>query len=365
MKDFEMKALFLFLTFFFIVSFIFLCSEPTKSNDENNFCQITDTTSHDFTWHTDTLGVFPSVLLCVAAIDEQNVWAVGEIWTPEPDTIWNTSNTKNNAIKWNGTDYEYYQIMVKSFGGSYGIQRLEVVLPFSVNDIWMFSVSGSYVHWNGVEWESEVVPGRTGTPNAAWGPSSDDFYIVGSNGSITHYDGTNFTLMESGTDIDLQRICGYIDTKTGSRSIWVAGDYILLHYDGIDWQTVWDDDNPLFPDGYNYPAVIYSPSPGQLLLGAWKPSTTRGYCVDPTNITKQKLLFETDVSAIDIDGYGLNDLIIVGSHHDVAHFNGSSIKEFPELSGSSNNRKVSFVNDHVFIVGPLSGQLGFFMRGKR
>ncbi|MDA3870889.1 MAG: hypothetical protein PF551_00880 [Candidatus Marinimicrobia bacterium] len=50
-----------------------------SKNDESEIVTaITmDTTSHDFTWTIDTLGIYGSSLRDVAIIDENNIWVVG------------------------------------------------------------------------------------------------------------------------------------------------------------------------------------------------------------------------------------------------------------------------------------------------
>ena len=55
-----------------------------------------DTTSHNFTWDIDTLGI-SGTLRDVQIIDENNIWVVGEI---ETDTA------TYNAAHWNGNDWE-------------------------------------------------------------------------------------------------------------------------------------------------------------------------------------------------------------------------------------------------------------------
>ena len=45
---------------------------------EEMLCEITDTTSHNFTFEIDTVGTFPSSLFDVTALDENNVWVVGK-----------------------------------------------------------------------------------------------------------------------------------------------------------------------------------------------------------------------------------------------------------------------------------------------
>lgn len=345
--------------------FIFTCTSckkdlsPIDKEKKEEFCQITDTTSHNFVFEIDTLGKFGSYLFDVTAIDERNVWLVGKI-----DLIDGPESDKYNALKWNGDSLEYHKLDVSIGEGDPLILQLRAALSFSKNDIWFFS-SGSYVHWDGKEWTSDVVSGRRGSIKKAWGSGPDNFYIVGSNGSITHYNGSSFTLMDSGTDRDLHDIAGYIDPETQLNHIWVAGELILLHYDGTKWEKVWDDANPLLPDSYNHPGALYAPDHSKLLVAAYFPVHIRGYCINTIDTSQYKQLFSGKFFAFDIAAQSINDLFVTGSANRVAHFNGSTLMTYPQMIGTSNNTGVAYINDQVFITGTLSGQIAIFIRGKR
>ncbi len=129
---------------------------------------MSDTTGHDFSWLVESIVVHLSRLFYVSAIDEHNVWAVGKFEIDKPDTVWNTPKTRNNALKWNGSEFEFFQIPVKSFDGFFSIQELNTRLTFSENDIWHFSGAASYVHWASYNWESEYIPEMMSSPKAAW-----------------------------------------------------------------------------------------------------------------------------------------------------------------------------------------------------
>ena len=59
-------------------------------------------TSHNFTWETWEFGTHSSsALYDVAIIDENNIWAVGEIYMN--DSLGNPDSKLYNLIKWNGT----------------------------------------------------------------------------------------------------------------------------------------------------------------------------------------------------------------------------------------------------------------------
>jgi hypothetical protein len=223
-----------------------------------------------------------------------------------------------------------------------------------------------YASWDGDSFSYGYInPGEAiGSTKAIWGTSANNFYIVGDNGSISHYNGTTFILMVSGTNRDLEHISGYYDKESGMTKMWAIGDYIVLYYNGVVWQTIWLDENPYLKD-LNSPAGIFVLRPGFVLLGLWKSSRTYGYCFDENNFNNNRYLFDTDVSSLEIEGESLSDLFIVGSGNEVAHFNGSTIKEYKEISGTDYNRGVAYIDNNVFIVGTMSIQQGLFIRGIR
>jgi hypothetical protein len=336
------------------------CEKSTEPIGRKNY---PDTTSHDFSWKVDTIGLFSSALLDVAAIDEQNVWAVGEVYTPGPDTVWGTEKTRNNAVKWNGEHFEYHQILVNSYDGPPSIHRLRVALAFSKNNIWFLSDPGSYVHWDGSNWNSAWIAERKGTPYAAWGSSSNDIYIVGSNGSITHYNGSKFTLMDSGTEKLLHDVTGYVDPKTGRSHVWAAGELVLLYYNGQDWETVWDEENPLFPDEYNHPCALYAPNHKQLIIAAYYPINIRGYSVNTRNVSQYTQLFSVPNFATKMQGLSVNDIFISGSWNRIAHYNGVNAVEYPEMDFTGTSTGLSCIDGNVYYVGYSSSQFGYFIHG--
>jgi len=64
-----------------------------------------------------------------------------------------------------------------------------------------------------------------------WGTSSNDVFVVGSEGVILHYDGSAWHEMDSGTDANLNAIWGF-----SNSDIYAAGcNSTILHYDGNHW----------------------------------------------------------------------------------------------------------------------------------
>ncbi len=365
-----MKQLFIFIILNLTFLIVWSCSENgvKPPPPEEKLCEITDSTSHAVTWRIDTIGVWPSVLYDVSAIDENNVWAVGEIWTPEKDTVWNNENTKNNAVKWNGNEYEYYQLEVSLSDGQPIIQGLQVALPFTENNIWLFS-SSAYVRWDGIEWHSSWKFERKGAISSAWGASSSDFYLVGSNGSITHYNGSSFTLMETGTDISLFEIKGFVDPQTGKQHVWALGfengkSVVLKLEDGV-WTNVWDME--LLQNNFRFPHALYLDNSKTIVMDIWNGPEQKGrlYCFNQNDFTEYKMLAEHGTFSSGIGGSGINNIYIGGSRYRVEHFNGNTVFKYDNLLGGGSQTKTIYHKNRIYICGDTGAQKAKLIHGFR
>ncbi|NOX89189.1 MAG: glucosyl transferase [Calditrichaeota bacterium] len=157
-----------------------------------------DTTSHEFEWQTFEFGGQggSSSFYDVAIIDENDIWAVGEIYT---------ADDKYNAAHWNGEKWELRKVPYIDEKGYAWITPIYSVFAFSKKDIWF---EGG-IHWNGSKFIS--IKKNISFPshvNKIWGSSSSDLYIVGNNGLIAHYDGQQWQRIESGTTAHFKDIYG-------------------------------------------------------------------------------------------------------------------------------------------------------------
>jgi len=163
-----------------------------------------DTTSHEFEWQSWEFGGQggSSIFHDVAIIDENDIWAVGEIYT---------ADDKYNAAHWDGQKWELERILFY-YQGNYYWGTLFAVFAFNKNDVWLGT--GSLMRWNGSEIQSYKVPDDVfpSTINKMWGTSSSDLYIVGNSGLIAHYNGKEWRRIESGTELDLEDVTGKGDT---------------------------------------------------------------------------------------------------------------------------------------------------------
>ncbi len=291
-----------------------------------------DTTSHNFTFQTWTFGEHSSsVLYDVAIINENNIWAVGEIYMK--DSLGRPDPNSYNAVHWDGTEWKLKRIKTYSACSSIDYAPLKSIYAFAENNIVVTSGGGMW-WFDGNKWNAEcsINPLLTGAINKLWGRSSNDLYAVGNGGNIAHYSNGSWRKIESGTTIDLLDVWG---TPDGSI-VWACG------YDPGYYKTV------LLQYKSKVIKKFYEGSPNNqingfyvgLFDGIWTDSDNityfinwGGICSINFNDFNNFKLFTPVLSDI---GFAMsaskkNNIFITGQHGLLAHFNGLSIKEYVEL----------------------------------
>jgi len=110
-----------------------------------------DTTSHNFTRETFTFGEHSSsVLRDVAIIDENNIWAVGEIYMN--DSLSQPDPRPYSAIHWDGITWTPIKVPYHDFGSTNKFPRpLKTILAFGEDSIYVTS-SANLLKLKGDEW---------------------------------------------------------------------------------------------------------------------------------------------------------------------------------------------------------------------
>jgi hypothetical protein len=308
-------------------------------------------TSHSFIWQMDTVGIpFATQLFDVSIINDTCVWAVGSIIAP--DSAGGVPRL-HNAAKWDGGQWTL-QTISYLYQGNLGSEALRAIDAFSQTDIWVAG-SDAY-HWNGATWQQANLNSAIfhGDINKFWGTSSSDLYIVGTNGSLAHYDGTDWKKIDAGTTLDFQDIWGAKNSRSGETEIIAAasnwsdttgyqrdiikisgstttsisdsGIYLTMH-------TVW------FVPGLKYYIA------GVRLFANISPIYNAPWSVDN----------ESQFSSYDkfsMRGNGLNDIVIAGQLGEILHFNGSSwVSYYPATHFSGNYYAVAIRNNLIVAVG--------------
>jgi len=288
---------------------------PVKPDDS-------DTTSHNFTWEIFTFGDHASSSLSdVAIIDENNIWAVGEIFLN--DSTGQRDPIAYNAIHWDGEKWEVKRIEV-DFRGSITTGPLEGITTFSETDIWL--VGSLPIHGNGNQWEMFDLR-TTVNPDLSlskvWGSSPNDIYFVGRAGSIVHYDGNNWRKIESGTTLSIYDIYGaYNSQKQDWEILAIASNVFnnegceLLRIDGINVNTL--DNNGL---AWSISGIWFVPNQKYYIVGHGIHQKDK--LSDPQwNVYAPGVV--TSYGSGSISGNGLNDIFVVGSYFEIVHYNGLS-----------------------------------------
>jgi hypothetical protein len=319
-------------------------------NQESDAVNLTtiDTTSHSFTFETFTFGgtAGSSTLYDVAIIDENDIWAVGEIYLA--DTSQN-GYTLYNAVHWNGNQWELKRISVIHNGSSI-TPPLYGIFAFSETDIWLSA--GVPIHGDGVNWiqyhlfDMGILTQEDGYLTKIWGESSTNIYFVGTLGTIAHYQNGQWSRIESGTTSIINDVWGVIDNENRLilycpvSSFFVPGDKKILKIidnkvDSVEW---------------NRDVRLYS---------AWTSDNNFLYvCGEGVYTNKSGIWNQINIPSVgtnSIRGKNLNDIFIVGDYGFKAHFNGVTWIFF-DLNRYIGFSKVAFKENRVVMCGNYNGQ---------
>ena len=291
-------------------------------------------TSNNFNWTTYTFGDpdgGSSSLRDIVIINDNNIWAVGEIYN-------DTTGVPYNAVHWDGSSWELKKI---NYNGIPPI--IHSIAVISKNDIWF----DPWFHWDGQDIQQlPIDPILMGVVvNKMWG-SSEGLYVVGNNGFVAfrNNDGM-WDKIESGTTTDINDIWGYYNPISNQKSVLCVasnilhqGEYRLLAisggnaHDTLNWtyndwlKGVW------FKNQYS-PIYICGSGVKKYKNNIWSELNLPNYFTEA------------------ISGSDYNNIFVVGDFGIAAHYNGVSWQTLNELSGIGKFLGVSIKEDIVVLCG--------------
>ena len=291
-----------------------------------------DTTSHDMIWEIDT--IFTGIVNWgedVEIINESKIWVVGRF-------EYDGSTDLYNLIEWNGNDW-----IVKTFIpiNNNSPSMIDCIFSFSENDIWF---GGSPYHWDGEVLISHASQFPTGFfdvdshINEIWGSGPNDVFFIGNKGRIAHWDGNEYTMVTTQTDLPLVDIWG-----SGPNDVWVIGwnDYIgrnvILHYNGSQWTNVYQTGSgPPYTNKESYltgdlTGVQVFKENEAFILGL--PYGIYRTTLDSVPYADLIEIEYTGKNIRLIRGNHPNDIYVAANHSGIYHFNGNSIYEY-DIPGS-------------------------------
>jgi len=167
--------------------------------------------TYDGNWWGRQLTPVRSTLRGVWAANDTYIWAVGD----------NGAVVRGDGIAW------------KEVAMPRSLENVNWEGVFGVGaDVWMWGDDGVYVH-DGVQVFPKALGDDAGRPevvHGVWGETPDAVWLVGEEGLIRRYNGTNFEAFDQGGTA--------FRAVSGSRadSVWAVGDNgRIAHYDGNVW----------------------------------------------------------------------------------------------------------------------------------
>lgn len=277
-------------------------------------------TSHNFTWQKFYFGNYAtSYFNDVTIISEDNIWCVGTFSILDSSEF---GYTTYNAVHWDGSEWELKQIYYYGDCSAVKYPTLRAIYVFPDNEIVV--TNGGSIGWlNGdsVKLDCGINPLLTGAINKIWGRSSNDFYAVGDNGNIVHYQNGNWSKIESGTDLTVHDIWG-IDENDKIKILAIASE--IFEMKGKKVLSINSSGVTELPgDGLSWSMVTI-----------WFYNKFREYAggggifskLNNQNIWKEKRF--SQYYTYSIRGNGLNDIVICGGFGFVSHFNGEEWMDY-------------------------------------
>jgi hypothetical protein len=246
--------------------------------------------------------------------------------------------------------------------GMSGSSSVGTICYFNSNDIWN-SIGSFPVHWDGVEWTLFHLQNMgldVSIINSTWGTSSDNIYFAGNGGSLVHYNGTDFTTIESGIDEDFRGI-------SGNDTIVLAYSRTkLIQLEGLSTYELTEvQDFIIANEGDRYSIMSVEMDPTGVLL-----TTTRGfykYKHDNADIYKissieHEYFYHTGSNGLEDvwwNGYGV-----------FVHYNGKECTLYEDYSDT--NSSLGFrvfnnieVNNNLVVAGGICSSGAMIVIGHR
>ena len=310
-----------------------------------------DTTNHNFNWQTFSFGNhYQSALYDVTVIDENNIWAVGEIYMNDSSGL--PDPTPYNAVHWNGSDWELSRIPTRTSSGSIVISPIKTIFSFDKNSIWTFSTAGSHSYWNGTTWSTEYVNASDDKGNKLYGTGNYDLYLACSDGVVLVYNGADWKRFGNVTNVSLLDIYSTKDGKT----IWACGytndnttSSLIRIKDGVPVK-IFEDLSESKNNGYTVGPLsgVWSDNNYRVLLMNWNGIYLQQ---NSSQLFLEKELARFSKPGFGIDGTAYNNVFVCGKEF-VGHWNGLSYTEYPYLFQSYQTfRSVKAYKNTVCVVG--------------
>jgi hypothetical protein len=159
----------------------------------------------------------------------------------ELDGVWGTSASNVWAVG-EETILHYDGATWSPAAGASGSALLGIWLfgiwGSSASDIWAVGAAAAgtpaILHYDGASWSSVPSPSTTESQyTSVSGSSASDVWVAGAGGLVSHYDGTDWSIVPTGTRQPLTSVWA-----SSPSDVWVVGFEGMFHYNGTSWAPV-------------------------------------------------------------------------------------------------------------------------------
>ncbi|HEX2869009.1 MAG TPA: hypothetical protein VHO03_18355 [Ignavibacteriales bacterium] len=330
---------------------------------ESNEIELTtlNPTSNNYNWQIiEFEGYNPAYFQDVAIVNENDIWAVGEVDQYNPDGTYDWQ--PYGAAHYDGNSWKLVKVPYRIATQPEWPGLINAAC--SADGYLFFAPLSSLLIKTGDTWKElgYFASGTvfTGQVAAVWSPDAYNIYCVGGSGSIYYCTSGNWVKwmkLNSGTSSNICDIYGFKDPATGKYTAYMAvlppsyaGDGQILRItektkvDTVSWEprhyiySLWTKNGfPMYAGGVG----LYANSGGK-----WKEFP------EFHNMIINK-----------IRGTGLNDIYAVGSK--ISHYNGIEWKTFDQLSLSYGVYNSVAVTENKIVAVGWNGNKAIIIVGSR
>ncbi len=311
---------------------------------------VVDTSSRDFVWTVDTIGIELSWINDVTIISENDVWVVGQFDQRGDDGRYDVKK-RGNAAHWDGEKWTIRNITDGTYVGG---GAMELVFATSPQNIWIMSSGG--LHFDGSRWtlhDFTYLKYYLST-QSMWVSNDESVRVfVALGGNLIYYRDGKYIKHPSPPPYDFASVDGFSngDVLIGGGHVETGG--------GLMWRMSKDGIfTPLYTKGkfiMRFVDVVND----EILCG-----TNRDiYHFDGTRLLP---LFSTSVNIRGMKANALNDVFMITNSSTVYHYNGVNTKDIgPEFPGDCMGMGLCVQGDLIYVVALGENQRCLVFRGER
>ncbi len=329
-----------------------------------------DTTSHEISWSVSYLGDAETVLSKLFAVGDSIVYVVGRIRVR--DSVGKL--VSYNAARWDGGDtWSLLQIPVLICGTDIS-DPIELRTGFGYDEqkLHFFTAAKSIQRIDtGYVTDCELQFKLYGSIQNVFAYSEDDYYIVGGNSTVIHWNGMGFIREETGTRWETRDIYG------NEHELWVVAGTPSARKGGVIHklrQGSWGAVDSLSDGGNRSVGSVWCDersyqNGGFVILagrGIWYRDTT--WRRPPNTVTSGGAPHLGDLYFSAVRGRARNDVFAVGDFDIVAHYNGRTWAWYPEIYNYPNGgilTSIALTKEDVFISRAHADGKGRIIHGRR